>query len=237
MSEKITVFQAVNKVMRAVDAVGKGEKNQSQGWNFRGIDGVLNAVGPALREHGVIAVPSIEDEIFSTVQTSKGASMNTTKVKMRVRWYGPEGDHFDSVTWGESFDSGDKSAAKAHSVAFRTALIQTLALPTQEPDPDSFTYQIESAQERAQREAEGAEREREARRKDLNDWAANLERFEKQQDVEQVKAGIAWADGRDREKYELAQGVLQRMLANQPTPEQAQEAVQDELGAQPAQSA
>jgi hypothetical protein len=38
-------------------------------------------------------------------------------------------------------DSGDKAAAKAHSIALRTFLLQVLALPTDEPDPDSFTYE------------------------------------------------------------------------------------------------
>jgi hypothetical protein len=38
-------------------------------------------------------------------------------------------------------DSGDKAIAKAMSVAFRTALLQTLALPTDEADPDTSSYQ------------------------------------------------------------------------------------------------
>ena len=42
----------------------------------------------------------------------------------------------------EAFDSGDKATAKAMSVALRTFLLQLLALPTDEPDPDSFTYEL-----------------------------------------------------------------------------------------------
>ena len=42
-------------------------------------------------------------------------------------------------------DSGDKATAKAMSVAFRTALLQALALPTDEPDPDSQSYERSSA--------------------------------------------------------------------------------------------
>ncbi len=38
-------------------------------------------------------------------------------------------------------DGGDKATAKAMSVAFRIALLQALALPTSEPDPDSSSYE------------------------------------------------------------------------------------------------
>src|SRR5690606_34079164 len=46
---------------------------------------------------------------------------------------------------GEAMDSGDKATSKAMSVAFRTALIQALALPTDEPDPAESTYQRSDA--------------------------------------------------------------------------------------------
>jgi len=73
-----------------------------------------------------------------------------------VTWYGPEGDQLSSVAAGEAFDSGDKATAKAHSVAFRTALLQTLCLPTDEPDPDSKTYERSEAPDPALHEANEA---------------------------------------------------------------------------------
>jgi hypothetical protein len=50
-------------------------------------------------------------------------------------------------------DSGDKATAKAMSVAMRTALLQALCLPTDEPDPDATSY------ERAPRAAKVTERD------------------------------------------------------------------------------
>lgn len=47
--------------MKEVGAIAKKDKNQAQGFNFRGIDSVVNAVSPALQKHGVIVVPSVED--------------------------------------------------------------------------------------------------------------------------------------------------------------------------------
>ena len=55
--------------------------------------------------------------------------------------YGLDGDAIVGTVAAEAMDSGDKATAKAMSVALRTFLLQVLALPTDEPDPDSFSYE------------------------------------------------------------------------------------------------
>lgn len=139
MAEQITVHQAVANVMREVIAVRKGERNSHFNFNFRGIDAVMNAVGPILREHGVIVVPHDMEAAYSPVATSGGKPAMNVQVRNTYRFYGPAGDFFDTVATGESIDNGDKGTAKANSVAFRTCLLQALCLPTDEPDPDSFS--------------------------------------------------------------------------------------------------
>jgi hypothetical protein len=62
-------------------------------------------------------------------------------VQVTFFFYGPMGDHIECTTPGEGFDFGDKATSKAMSVACRTALLQTLCLPTDEPDPDSEVYE------------------------------------------------------------------------------------------------
>jgi hypothetical protein len=49
MSETKTlpIAQALNEVMKEVGAVAKKDRNNAQGFNFRGIDAVVNAVSPA----------------------------------------------------------------------------------------------------------------------------------------------------------------------------------------------
>jgi hypothetical protein len=135
-----TIFQALARVMSAVKAVGKNDRNNEQNYNFRGIDATVNAVGPALREHGVIIVPEVLDISYRDVTTSRGKPSREVTVKVRYRFYGPSGDYIDAVTAGESMDFGDKGTPKAMSVAFRVALLQALCLPTDEPDPDSQSY-------------------------------------------------------------------------------------------------
>lgn len=141
MSEK-TIVQCLADVMRDIKYVGKEGTNTFDHYNFRGIDGVLNAVGPVFRKHGVVAIPEVLDYRRGTMEASSGKPMSSVALQMRVHFYGPARDSVEATVWGEAFDRGDKATAKAHSVAFRTALLQTLCLPTQEPDPDEFSYQI-----------------------------------------------------------------------------------------------
>ncbi|MGL5816639.1 MAG: ERF family protein [Phycicoccus sp.] len=139
------VIEAILAVMRSVRAVGKDGYNEQHRFNFRGIDGVVNALGPALRDHGVVVLPNLVQLDTEQVETgSKRTLMNWTRVQVEYRFYGPGGptDVIAVTTPGESFDSGDKGTAKAMSVAFRTALLQAFALPTQERDPDADSHEI-----------------------------------------------------------------------------------------------
>ena len=135
-----TVAAAVAAVMADVQAVRKGERNNHANYNFRGIDSVMNAVGPALRRHGVVVVPQLDDVAYEQVQTSQGKPANACRVKVTYRfWYGDES--LATSVAAEAWDHGDKATPKAMSVAFRTALLQSLTLPTDEPDPDEHTYE------------------------------------------------------------------------------------------------
>jgi hypothetical protein len=142
MSNTLTIAQALTEVMKEVGAVAKKDRNASQGFNFRGIDAVVNAVSPALQKHGVIVVPSVEDYEYASVEIGKNRTvMGHVKVKVSYTFIGAGGDAIKATVVGEAMDSGDKATAKAMSVAFRTALLQTLSLPTDEPDPDSQSYE------------------------------------------------------------------------------------------------
>ncbi len=136
------IHEALANVMADVQSVSKSERNTHQNFSFRGIDAVLNAVGPAFRKHGVIVLPEVTDYTYSqleigTKRTLSGHAMLT----VRFTFVGPEGDTLSATVVAESMDSGDKATAKAMSVALRTALLQSLCLPTDEPDPDHSTYE------------------------------------------------------------------------------------------------
>ena len=140
--ETPTVVQALSAVMADVRAVAKKERNTSQGggFYFRGIDAVVNAVGPALRTHGVVVTPHLDNIDRREGRTSKGGTLNYVAVIVTYTFTGPAGDTMTATVPGEAFDSGDKATAKAMSVAFRTCLLQALTLPTDEADPDADVY-------------------------------------------------------------------------------------------------
>lgn len=137
----MSIYEALANVMSDVDHVAKRDINQHQKFVFRGIDAVVNAVGPMLRRHKVIVVPQVTSVDYDTVQTSTGKPATACRVLVSYIFWGPDGDCIETSVIGEAWDAGDKAAPKAMSVAFRTALLQALALPTDEPDPDSNTYE------------------------------------------------------------------------------------------------
>ena len=141
MTEQLTVHQALSKVMGDVQAVKKDSKNQAQKFNFRGIDAVMNAVGPALRKHGVTILPEDVEVHRSNGTTASGKQTAEVVVKVTYRVYGPAGDSIHGKVAAEAMDFGDKAIAKAMSVAYRTFLLQALTIPTDEPDPDSESYE------------------------------------------------------------------------------------------------
>lgn len=136
MTDKPTVHEAFSAVMADVQSIGKNERNEQQRFVFRGIDTVMGAVGPKLREHGVVIVPEAQHVDAEMYETSKGTRMMRSVVLMKFTVYGPGGDSFAGVSYGEASDSGDKGVTKAQSVAYRTFLLQSLTVPTNDPEPD-----------------------------------------------------------------------------------------------------
>lgn len=136
----MSALESMSAVMGHVRSLAKSERNAQQGFNFRGIDSVMSAVGPALREVGAVIVPRILEIEQSRGQSKNGGTLTSTVVQVEYTWYGPDGSVVTGSAAGEAFDTGDKSVPKAMSVAYRTYLLQALCLPTDEPDPDAQVY-------------------------------------------------------------------------------------------------
>lgn len=135
------IYSKMAAVMAEVQAVEKKDRNDHQKFHFRGIDAVVNAVGPALRKHGVVVVPHHVDATYRDVKTSTGKPATACQVSATYMFYASDGSFMSANVAGEAWDAGDKATPKAMSVAFRTALLQALTLPTDEPDPDATSYE------------------------------------------------------------------------------------------------
>lgn len=155
MSDWPTVDEAWSSAMDAIRSVGKGDYNQDQGFRFRGVDSVVNATGPAFREHRVKVIPKrIINVVRTEYETRRGTRMVNKEVTVEWEVRGPAGDSFTGESIGEAADAGDKSVSKAQSVAYRVFLLEALNVPTGDVDPDSESHeraaQDWSSPERAQ---------------------------------------------------------------------------------------
>lgn len=138
----VAVQVALGAAKKAVGAVAKEQRNAQQGFNFRGVDAVVNAAAPKLNEEGIVVLPEVLAYDYETIEIgAKKTAMGHVMLKVKYSFYGPEGDHLEAVVISESMDAGDKGCAKAMSVAYRIALLQVLNLPTDEPDPDMSSYE------------------------------------------------------------------------------------------------
>lgn len=131
----VPVHIAWLRVMQDVQWLGKGRR--SKDYMYRGIDDVMNLVGPAERKHGVFVMPAGIEPTFEVIHTKSGAAMNYCRAVVRFTIYGPRGDTMPAEVLGEGFDTGDKSGSKAQSVALRTLYLNGLAIQTNEPARDT----------------------------------------------------------------------------------------------------
>jgi hypothetical protein len=135
------IYQAMIAIMKDLKAISKDQRNAAQGFKFRGIEDVYNAVQPIMAQHGVFCVPEVLWHETTWIKgTDKfGKERTTTHVllKMKYRYYTWDGSFVDAVTMGEASDHGDKAYGKAASYAHKVATLQTFCIPTKDADdPD-----------------------------------------------------------------------------------------------------
>lgn len=138
MEDKKNIYQTINAVMADVGAIGKGKTNSQQGFNYRGIDDVLNALQPAFIKNRLCCVPEILEQTREERQTARGGNLIYSVCKIKYHFIAEDGSQVEAVVIGEGMDSGDKSTNKAMSVAFKYACFQVFCIPTEEmQDPDA----------------------------------------------------------------------------------------------------
>lgn len=142
MSEQL-IYKAITEVMSDIGAVGKKQKNQQQGFMFRGIDAVMNAINPAFIKHKVFVVPEILEQSREERQTSRGGNLIYSICKIKYTFFTTDGSSIEATVIGEGMDSGDKATNKAMSIAFKYACFQVFCIPTEEmKDPDEETHEV-----------------------------------------------------------------------------------------------
>ena len=137
------IYGAISRIMDKVGVIGKDKKNTQQGYNFRGIDDMYNALNKHLAEEKVFATSTVLDMKREERTSKSGAILLYTILTIKFTFFTDDGSKVESVTVGEAMDSGDKSCNKAMSTAYKYALMQIFCIPTQEDkDTESQTNVI-----------------------------------------------------------------------------------------------
>lgn len=130
--------------MRDCEAIGKDQKNQQQGFMFRGIDQVYGSLHAIMAKHAVVSVP-IKVESHTEERTNKnGTLLRHTTSTVTYRFLADDGSFVDGQVIGEGMDSGDKAASKSLAIAHKYFLLQTFLIPTEEAkDPDAESHEVQ----------------------------------------------------------------------------------------------
>lgn len=136
----MNIYQAITAAMADIEPIAKGRKNKEQGFQFRGIDDIMNELQPVLKTHGLFVVPKVREVIRQEKPTKTGGTLLYSIVTMDYTMYAADGSSVSGATVGEGMDSGDKASNKAMAVALKYFLLQTFCIPTEDakdPDADS----------------------------------------------------------------------------------------------------
>lgn len=136
------ITKSLCAITAEIGSIGKTKKNQQQGYSFRGVDDLMNALHPLFAKYGVVAVPEVLESVREERTTAKGTGLISAILKVRYHFTAIDGSEICATVIGEGMDTADKASNKALSVAFKYACFQVFCIGTEEvaaSDPDNYT--------------------------------------------------------------------------------------------------
>ncbi|HVL59804.1 MAG TPA: ERF family protein, partial [Microbacterium sp.] len=168
------VYEAINKVtaVMATEGIAKGRKNDQQGYRFRGIDDVYNAIARPLADAKLCILPRVVERTVTERPTKSGGV--STYVVLEVEFdlvSAVDGSKHTIRTMGEAMDTADKATNKAMSAAMKYACMLAFQIPTEgdndadahHPEPSDLTRKLSASIEWGQWEKAQGETLRESR--------------------------------------------------------------------------
>ena len=136
------VYAAINAVQDEMSkrGISKDKKNAQQGYSFRGIDDVYDALAPALAKHKLCIIPFAVSRNVTERQTKTGGTLFYVCVECEFHFVSAvDGSRHIAKTFGEAMDSADKATNKALSAAYKYAAFQAFCIPVDVQDADAAT--------------------------------------------------------------------------------------------------
>lgn len=176
--ENKTVYALIAEVSKKLseEGISKTKKNAQQGYNFRGIDDVYNALAPIISNAGLVILPRVLSRDVVERTTKSGNALFYTTVEMEFDLVSShDGTSHTIKTYGEAMDSADKSTNKAMSAAYKYACMQAFCIPTEgDNDADATTHEVEpKAQPQAKKELTPEAKEQGAKLKIIKEAIEN----------------------------------------------------------------
>lgn len=141
------VYKAITAITAAMSKEGitKSRKNtQGSGYNFRGIDDVLNALSGLLAANQLCIFPRVVKREQIERASKSGGALFYTAVEVEFDLVSAvDGSMHTARMVGEAMDSSDKSSNKAMSAAYKYMALQTFCIPTEaDNDADAHTHEV-----------------------------------------------------------------------------------------------
>ena len=134
------IYGKMASILKETKAITKSEKNQQQGFKFRGIDNVMNELHEIFSKHEVFILQEVKDFTTENRPTKSGGTNTFTRATITFKYMTTDGSYVETTNVGEASDSGDKGMNKAMSIALKYSLLQMFLIPTEEQkDPDATT--------------------------------------------------------------------------------------------------
>ncbi len=140
------VYAAIAACTKALSRTGiaKERQNTQQGFSFRGIDDVYNALSAVLAQHQLCIIPRVVRREVTERQTQRGGVLFYVVVEVEFDLVcAVDGSTHMARFCGEAMDSGDKATNKAMSAAYKYMALQLFCIPTEaDNDPDASHHDV-----------------------------------------------------------------------------------------------
>jgi hypothetical protein len=128
----MSVYQAISNVTAYVarTGIGKTKRNAAQGFAYRGVDDVMQAMASALPMCGLVMTPRVVGRTERAAASKSGGTIYS--VILDVEWdlvSVIDGSRCIVRVHGEAMDSGDKATTKALSAAYKYACVLAFSIP------------------------------------------------------------------------------------------------------------
>jgi hypothetical protein len=213
------VIRAMNLVSArlAEEGISKSRSNSQQGYKFRGIDEVLNALSAIISSEKLVIIPHVESRELTERQTKNGGALFSVVVRVRYTFVSAEDGSRETIGPfdGEAMDSADKATNKAMSAAYKYMAIQTFCIPTEgDNDADATTHEVAPAavgERSPRRDPQPRQQLNSSQAKKEDAWGRFTRTLEGFTDLDDLESW--WADGGTQAKIETMPAAWQEQAA------------------------